>query len=98
MTRGSQRTKVAMQALAVSYKGRLGDLDGGDVAAMIILAQEFLDADDPLFLACTGFATQHEIHWRDAGVVADLAETLRHDVELAMMPAPIDAERVDIYG
>lgn len=82
----SCEAKVAMSALAVAYKAKLGDLDQIDVDQMITLVQQLLPSASFLAKSCTEFATQHELHWQEPARLADLGEKLRYAVELDARP------------
>lgn len=92
------RVQVGMAALAVAYNAKLAAPDTRGVDAMVQLAQQLLPAEDPLARACTHFATQFELHWRDPAQLIELGCNLQRDVELHSPALPPDHGRRDIHG
>lgn len=90
--------RILAMVYSVSSGARLNSLDPDAVDNLRAEAVQMLDVDDPLRRAITAFAVQHEICHRDAAALRELGEQLGRALDLALLPAPVGLDRVDIHG
>lgn len=89
---------VRMAAFALGQTAKINGLTPEDVEDLRARAERDLPSDDELFRAITQFATQYEIHSRDAGKLAEMGCDLVRVVDRLNTPEPPDLGRRDIYG
>lgn len=89
------RNAVRMAAMAVGYKAKLGEVDPMDVDDMVTRARQLLKGEDFLSRACTTFARQYELHWRDPDELEALGNDLLYAVELDARPDVASGEVAD---
>ena len=92
------KVAVQFQAMSVAMRAKSSDLDATDVHELVTLAQQLLADDDPIFLAVTTFATQHEIYARDPDHLIRIGGDLHDAISRTAVPVPPDMDRADING
>lgn len=96
---GDEHLPALMAAFAVAMNARTGQLTQHQVDDMREKAEELLRRDHPAYPLITAFATQYEIHHREAAQLVILGEALEHGIRLAVAPTqPERPWRSDIDG
>lgn len=80
-------------ALAVAMAAIVNDLDQLAVSDMLTRAEELLDHASPLYVACTGFATQYQVCHHDPDALAMQGRILKEAVHREMGLVPDTTER-----
>jgi hypothetical protein len=96
---GDDHTPALMSAFAVAMSARTGMLSPHATEDMRIKAEELMPRDHAAYGAILTFATQYELHRRDAEALKSLGEDLERALRAAIAPAAPDwTQRRDING
>lgn len=89
---------IGMNALSVAMKAKCGQLTASDVADLMNDAGELLDAQQPVRIAVTTFATGYELYDDDPAYLRTLGVELHEAIARAFRADPVDLHRRDIHG
>lgn len=95
---GSEPNGIVLSAAyGVALRARMGGLQGHEVDAMRVQAEELLPRTSQLRVAILTFATMFEADRRNDAAVREHGEELQRNINRAMAPASPDRERRDIH-